>query len=379
MSGRKLLSHPRTWVCRAWRPFRVRYGRRSGPGGTAARGSPVRTRCGCAADPRSWSRLIPNATGSRSPNGCAPRTGTAAGELGARDVVADPGRRPGPDPAHDDHLSDGRRPRLAMPPLEPVDAVGEIGGAGPDAPTAAVKVLTAQAVPVLRRVVWIRLHVFVRRARLPFSVGTWSSPPAAVTARAVQRRVRIASAVTVRPFGADISNSVGTAAIPFDLSSTRTCPNTGRAPPTNARTGCGGDRDAAAANDRRNALPSMATHPTAQPGHPTLGRPQHRPLQAPGSGVLNRLEKASRLGMPCASRMKPRGNPSSARPRRSSRRSSSRCTAPTEDRSSASRCRSGDGGHRPPLGWILMFPMGRKPPGSSYESVRPANELFAID
>ena len=63
-----------------------------------------------------------------------------------------------------------------------------------------------------------------------------------MTARAVRLRVRIASAVTTRPFGVGIPNTVGTAAIPFDLSRTRTCPNTGRASLANARNGCGGDR-----------------------------------------------------------------------------------------------------------------------------------------
>ena len=41
-------------------------------------------------------------------------------------------------------------------------------------------------------------------------------------------------------------------------------------------------------------------------------------------------------------------------------------------------CRSGDGGHQPLLGWILMFPMGRKPTEPAYGSVRPSNELFTI-
>ena len=168
----------RAWICRAWRPFRVRCGRRPGPGGAEARGSPVRARCGCAADPRSWSRPIPDATSSRSPNGRAPRAGTAAGGssvpmMWRRVPIA----RSGPSPAHGDHLSDGRRPRPAMPPLESVDVVGNADGAGPDAPVAAAKVLMAQAVPILRRVVRIRPHIFIRRPRLPFSAGTWSSPP----------------------------------------------------------------------------------------------------------------------------------------------------------------------------------------------------------
>ena len=133
--------------------------------------------------------------------------------------------------------------------------MGDADGAGPNAPVAAVNVLIAQAILVLRRVVRIQLHVFVRR------------PPVAFQCQHVvpARRSDRPRCPSLRVLGANIPNSVGTAAIPFDLSSTRTYPNTERAPPANARTGCGGDRDAAAANDRRNALPSMATTPPPNP------------------------------------------------------------------------------------------------------------------
>ena len=132
---------------------------------------------------------------------------------------------------------------------------------------------------------------------LPFSVGT-QSPPTAVTARAVRRCVCIASAVTTRPFGVGIPNSAGTAAIPFDLPSTRICPNTGRASSANAyvSTGCGGDRGAAAANDRRNALPSMAAVPPPNPAaRPSAGRgiarcrpPGYNALKGSGEDVAAR-------------------------------------------------------------------------------------------
>ena len=125
--------------------------------------------------------------------------------------------------------------------------------------------------------------------RSPFGVGTWS-PPAAVTACAVRCCACIASAVTTRPFGAGIPNSVGIAAIPSDPPSTRTCPNTGRTSPTNAhaRIGRGVEREAASENDRRNTLPSMAITPPSKPGRPALGKPQHRPLQVPG---IRRIER----------------------------------------------------------------------------------------
>ena len=116
-------------------------------------------------------------------------------ELGTHDVAAGPGRRPGSGPAHGDHLSDGRRPGPAMPPLEPVDAVGDADGADPDAPAAAVKVPMARTVPVPRRVVRIRLHVFVRCPPVAFRCQR------VVTARRSDRprRVRIPSTVTIRP------------------------------------------------------------------------------------------------------------------------------------------------------------------------------------
>ena len=123
--------------------------------------------------------------------------------------------------------------------------MGDARGAGPDAPVAAVNVLTARAIPVLRRVVRIQLHVFVRRPPVAFQCQH------VVPARRSDRPRR----PSLRVLSANIPYSAGTAAIPFALFSTRTCPNTGRAPPANARTGCGGDRDTAAANDRRNALP----------------------------------------------------------------------------------------------------------------------------
>ena len=66
------------------------------------------------------------------------------GKLGAHDPAAGPGRRPGPGPAHGDHPSDGRRPGPAMPPPGPVDVVGDVGGAGPDASVAVVNILMAQ-------------------------------------------------------------------------------------------------------------------------------------------------------------------------------------------------------------------------------------------
>ena len=78
----------------------------------------------------------------------------------------------------------------------------------------------------------------------------------------------------------------------------------------------GREREAASENDRRNALPSMATTPPPNPAARSSASrniARRRPL---GSGALNRLVKASRLGMPRAGRMKPRGNPSPARPKR---------------------------------------------------------------
>ena len=85
-----------------------------------------------------------------------------------------------------------------------------------------------------------------------------------MTACAVLRCVCIASAVTTRPFGAGIPYGVGTAAISFDRPSTRT--------------GCGGEREAASKNDRRNALLSIAITPPPPIRRPILGKPQHRPL-----------------------------------------------------------------------------------------------------
>ena len=147
------------------------------------------------------------------------------GELGAHDVVADPRRRPGPGPAHSEHLSDGRRPGPAMPPPEPVDVVGDAGGAGPDG--------TSGSRPAPGRP-----DTASRPRTVPpgcLSVSARGPPPAAVTARAAR-------------------------------------------PPANR------------------------------------GIARRRPA---GSGALNGLGKASRPGMPCAGRMKPRGNPSPARPKRS--------------------------------------------------------------
>ena len=97
-----------------------------------------------------------------------------------------------------DHLADGRQPGPAVPPSEPVDVADDTGGAGPDAPVAAVNVPMSRPIPILRRVIQTRFHVLVRRLRSPFRVGTWS-PPAAVIACAVRRRVCIASASRPAP------------------------------------------------------------------------------------------------------------------------------------------------------------------------------------
>ena len=84
-------------------------------------------------------------------------------ELGAHDVVASLGGGPGSGFARSDPLADGRQPGPALPFLKPVDVVGDAGGAGLDAPVAAVNVLMAQPLLILRRVVQIQLRVFVQR------------------------------------------------------------------------------------------------------------------------------------------------------------------------------------------------------------------------
>ena len=97
----------RARVCRARRPFRVRYGRCSRSGGAAARGSPIRARCGCAADPVHGHVLYPMQRVPDRPTATHHVPEPLRGELGAHDVAAGPGRRSGPGPAHGDRLSDG--------------------------------------------------------------------------------------------------------------------------------------------------------------------------------------------------------------------------------------------------------------------------------
>ena len=82
-------------------------------------------------------------------------------------------------------------PNAISSALVPSDA----GGADPDAPAAAVKVPMARTVPVPRRVVRIRLHVFVRCRPAAFRCRH------GVAARRSDRprRVRIPSTVTIRP------------------------------------------------------------------------------------------------------------------------------------------------------------------------------------
>ena len=172
------------------------------------------------------------------------------------------------------------------------------------------------AIPLLHRVVQVQPHVLVRR------------PPIALQRRHVvtARRSDRLRRPTLRmhrvrrddpPLGAGISNNAGTAVISFDLPSTRTYPITRRASLANARTRCSGEREAASENDRRNALPSMATtSPPNRAARPSASR-SIACCRLAGSSSLNGLMKASRLGMPCARRMNPRGNPSSARPKRS--------------------------------------------------------------
>ena len=70
-------------------------------------------------------------------------------------------------------------------------------------------------------------------SRFPLRAGTWS-PPLAMIASDVDRRVRMASAVAVAPSMSKRSGSAGIAAISFDLASTRTWPGTRFAPTANA-------------------------------------------------------------------------------------------------------------------------------------------------
>ena len=68
---------------------------------------------------------------------------------GAHDVAARPGRRSGSGFARGDRLVDGCRSDPAMPLSEPIDIVGDAGGAGLNASVAIVGVSTPDA-PRLR-------------------------------------------------------------------------------------------------------------------------------------------------------------------------------------------------------------------------------------